>query len=107
MIVRIARARIKPQAESAVFDVLRAATADDSRPPGMHSMMIGRRMDESGNELVAITVWTDVEALQSVMGPGYQTAQFFPALDPFLLDATVEHFETVVERFEDLTSPTT
>jgi quinol monooxygenase YgiN len=107
MIVRISRARIKPQSESAVFDVLRGATADNTRPPGMHSIMIGRRMDETGNELIAITVWTDVEALQSVMGQGYQTAQFFPALDPYLLDPTVEHFETVVETFEDLKSPTT
>lgn len=105
MIVRITRARIKPQTESAVFEVLRAATAESSRPPGMHSLMIGRRMDDTGNELVAITVWTDVEALQKTMGSAYQTAQFFPALDAYLLDATVEHFETVVETFEDLTPP--
>ncbi len=39
------------------------------------------------------------------MGPAYQTAQFFPALDAYLLDATVEHFETVVETFEDLETP--
>lgn len=105
MIVRISRARIKPQTESAVFEVLRAATAGNTRPPGMHSIMIGRRMDDSGNELVAITVWTDVEALQASMGPNYQTAQFFPALDAYLLDPSVEHFETVVDTFEDLKTP--
>ena len=102
MIVRITRARIRPHSEGHVFAVLRAATDGVPRPPGLEAMHIGRRMDNGGNELVSISVWTDMDALIATFGNDFAEPTFMPALDAYLLEASIELFETVVDSFEDL-----
>src|SRR5690242_14106264 len=102
MIVRITRAKIRPNSEAAVFEILREASKGVARPPGMEGLHFGRRMSQDGNELVSITFWTDLEMLQAAMGTSMEVASFLPALQPHLLDATVEHFETIIDRFEEL-----
>jgi heme-degrading monooxygenase HmoA len=57
VIVRISRARIKPNSEAAAFQILREASSGFDRPQGLEALFISRRMATTGNELVAITVW--------------------------------------------------
>ena len=104
MIVRISRARIKPNSEAAAFQILREASSGFDRPQGLEALFISRRMATTGNELVAITVWADIEAMIAVMTDDWQRPRFLPTLDPLLEDASVEHYETIVEDFEDLKS---
>lgn len=103
MIVRISRARIKPNNESAAFEILREASTAAARPPGLEAMFISRRMANAGNELVAITVWLDLESMITIMSEDWQHPRFLPSLDPLLEDSSVEHFETIVESFDTLT----
>jgi len=102
MIVRVTRAKIRPNAEAAVFTILRDVSKGISRPPGMEALYFGRRMSAQGNELVSITIWTDIQALHAAMGTSMEVAAFLPQLQPHLIDASVEHFETIVDRFEEL-----
>jgi hypothetical protein len=102
VIVRISRARIKPNSESAAFQILREASAETRRPPGLEALFLARRMSNSGNELVAVTVWLDLDSMTAVMSDDWQRPRFLPALDPLLEDASVEHFETIVEGYESL-----
>lgn len=102
MIVRITRAAIRPNSEAAAFSILRDATAATGRPDGLEAVFIARRGSGKLNELVAVTVWRDADALTSVIGPGWEKPAFLPALDPLLIDATVDHYETVAEAYEDL-----
>ena len=87
-----------------MFDILREASRGVGKPDGMEALFIGRRMNASDNQLVAITVWRHVESLQATMSQDYNEPRFLPALEPFLENESVEHFETVIERFEDLES---
>jgi hypothetical protein len=102
VIVRISRARIKPNNESAAFQILRDAAGAAPRPPGLEALFLARRMSNSGNELVAVTVWDDLDAMISVMSDDWQHPRFLPSLDPLLEDPSVEHFETIVESYESL-----
>ena len=102
MIVRVTRAKIRPNSEAAVFDILRDVSKGIRRPPGMEALHFGRRMSAQGNELVSITIWTDMDSLQAAMGTSMEVAAFLPQLEPHLVDASVEHFETIVDRFEEL-----
>lgn len=102
MIVRVTRARIKPNSEAAVFEILRDVSKGIERPPGMEALYFGRRMGARGNELISVTIWTDLDALRAAMGTSMEVAAFLPQLQPSLVEATVEHFETIVDRFEEL-----
>ena len=102
MIVRVTRARIRPNADAAVFEILRDVSKGVARPAGMHAMHFGRRMSDAGNDLISITIWEDLATLQAAMGTAMEVAAFLPQLKPYLVEATVEHFETIVDRFEEL-----
>ena len=104
MIVRITRATIRPNHEPEAFSILRDATSGASRPAGLEAVFIARRGHGSSglNELVAVTVWRDAEALSAVIGPGWEQPSFLATLDPLLVNATVDHYETIAESFEDI-----
>jgi predicted TIM-barrel fold metal-dependent hydrolase len=102
MIVRLSRARLRRDREDGAFEFLRKASSAGPKPPGMEAMFIGRRTSADADEIVAITVWHDLDALISIFGPSWSEPSFFPELDDAIIDASVEHFETIAERYEDL-----
>jgi quinol monooxygenase YgiN len=102
MIVRITRARIRPRNEAAAFELLRTFAASTRTPDGLDSIHVGRRATVVGDELVAVTVWRDLEALQDSLGPDFEKPGFVPELDRLLEDVTVELYETIVDQFEDI-----
>jgi len=102
VIVRVTRAKIQPHAEAEVFRILRDVSNSSPRPPGMEALLIGRRMSDGGNEFIAIGVWTDLDALQATLSGSWREPRVIPQLQPYLEQMTVEHFETVVEQFENL-----
>ena len=102
MIVRVTRGKIRPNAEAEVFAILRDLSKGVRRPPGMVSLTFGRRMSPDGNELVSITTWTDMASLEAAMGTSLEVAAFAPQLQPLIVDGRVDHFETIVDAFEEL-----
>ncbi|MEA2608238.1 MAG: hypothetical protein QOJ75_481 [Chloroflexota bacterium] len=99
MIIRISRGRVRPGTEGDVFSRLRSATESRGRPEGMEAVYIGRHLTADGLDLVAITVWNDIEALISVMGEGWESAKWLPNIEELVTHSTVEHWETAVEDF--------
>jgi hypothetical protein len=102
MIVRVSRARLRRDREDGAFEFLRKAASSEVRPDGMEAMFIGRRTGAEADEIVAITVWRDLDALIATFGPGWAAASFYTELQGAIIDSTVEHFETIAERYEDL-----
>jgi hypothetical protein len=102
LIVRISRAKIRRDQEAPAFEILRAAAASGIRPAGLEAMFISRRMGDIGNELVAVTVWRDLDALIAGIGPQWAQPAFLPSLDAMLNDGSVEHFETIAEDYEGI-----
>jgi hypothetical protein len=104
MIVRVTRATVAKDREAEAFAMLRKLADGIGRPTGMDAMHIARRTEGRAVQLIAVTVWQDMGSLQAATGPGWQAASFAPELDALLTDASVEHYETVVDVFEDLES---
>ena len=102
MIVRLSRARLRRDREDGAFEFLRKASSAGPKPAGMEAMFIGRRTGADADEIVAITVWRDLDALISIFGPSWSEPGFFPELNDAIIDSSVEHFETIAERYEDL-----
>ena len=68
----------------------------------MEAMFIGRRTGAAADEIVAITVWRDLDTLIAIFGPSWSEPSFFAEMKDAIIDSTVEHFETIAERYEDL-----
>jgi hypothetical protein len=99
MIVRISRATVHPNCEAPVFEALRKAVA--AGPPGLDGLeafYITRHAVSGRNEVVAISVWRDTEALAAAMGPEWHKPAFLPSIDALLDDASVEHLESIAEE---------
>ena len=102
MITRITRGSLRPNSEARVFEILRdAAGSTNSRPKGLLGMSISRNVGEKGVELVAVTVWSDLESMAAVMGPNWREAAWLPGLADHIVDSRTELLETVVSTFED------
>jgi len=102
MIVRLSRARLRRDREDGAFEFLRKASSAGPKPDGMEAMFIGRRTGTDADEVLAITVWRDLDALISIFGPKWSEPSFFPELQHAIIESSVEHYETIAERFEDL-----
>jgi hypothetical protein len=53
-------------------------------------------------ELIAITVWRDVDALIRVLGDGWESPRWLADVDDLITNSTVEHWETAVEAFDPM-----
>jgi quinol monooxygenase YgiN len=105
MITRITRGRLAPNAEGRVFELLRTAAAARPHVPGLHSMSLSRTVEERNTILVAVSIWTDFDAMAAVLGQSWQEPSWMPGVGEHVLEATVEILETVAtsaEEFEEL-----
>jgi len=100
--VRLSRARLRRDREDGAFEFLRTAASSGPGPEGMEAMFIGRRTGTDADELLAITVWRDLDTLIATFGPKWSEPSFFAELQGAIIDSSVEHFETIAERYEDL-----
>jgi hypothetical protein len=104
MITRITRGTLQRDSEARVFGVLRQAFEDaPSPPPGLLSFGLHRRLKgPSAVELVAITVWEDLEAMATAMGPGWREPAFLPGLADSISDTSLEILEGIILGYENL-----
>ena len=103
MITRITRGTLHRNAEARVFDVLRQAVDGTNAPPGLLSFSLSRHVkDSSLVELVAITVWEDIEAMAVVMGPNWREPSWMTGLADSIEDSSVEILEGIVFGYENL-----
>jgi heme-degrading monooxygenase HmoA len=103
MITRITRGTVHKHAEARVFEVLRQAVDGTGAPPGLLSFSLSRRVkDSSAVELVAVSVWQDMESMAAVLGPGWREPSWMNGLGDSIADASVEILEGIVFGYEDL-----
>ena len=102
MITRITRGVLRPNSEARVFELLRAATEAADRPPGMLGMSISRQVRDGCIELVAVTIWQDIESMAAIIGPSWRDPSWLPELTDAVERSSLEILETVVSSYEDL-----
>ncbi len=100
VILRVTRSRVVPGHEEHVLSVLRDLTAGmGASIHGLHSASFGRAMGErdQGMSLISITEWDNVEAIRAVYGDRWADRTILPGADEYILETTVEHFESTLE----------
>jgi heme-degrading monooxygenase HmoA len=105
VILRVTRSRVVPGHEEHVIAVLRQLTATmGSSIKGLHSASFGRAMDEhdQGMSLVSITEWESIEAIQAVYGDGWAERTILPGAESYILETTVEHFESTLDDVSEV-----
>ncbi len=100
VIIRISRGRVRAGSEAEVFARLRNATEETGRPEGLEALFIGRHLTADGLELIAITAWSNIDALIRVLGEGWESPKWLAGVEEFVTNSTVEHWETAVDDFE-------
>jgi hypothetical protein len=100
VIIRVTRGHVRQDAEGEVVARLRDATESRKRPEGLHALFIGRHLTASGMELIAISVWRDVNAISDVLGQGWESPKWLAGVDEHMSNSSVEHWETAVEEFD-------
>ncbi|HET7677223.1 MAG TPA: antibiotic biosynthesis monooxygenase [Candidatus Limnocylindrales bacterium] len=106
-LLRVYRARIRPGKEEQAMEFARqTARRRAASRPGLVSIHVGRRLGDDGREeLIAVTIWQDLQALQSAVGADWEEPYFVPGLTDILEDATVDHFEAMSD-IEEALAPT-
>jgi hypothetical protein len=104
MITRITRGTLRPNTEGRVFEVLRDATRANPRPPGLLGVSISRHVNGTVTELVAVSIWSDVDAMTAVLGEKWREPTWLPGLTESIVDSRLEILETVVSSYEELTT---
>jgi heme-degrading monooxygenase HmoA len=107
VIVRVSRARIKPGMEEEVFSRIRQMTvARRGVPVGQRGVVIARRVaeDARATEVVAITIWEDMDSMIAILGPDWQRAVSFPSFQEYVTDGQADHYETLAVNWEGLLS---
>jgi hypothetical protein len=105
MVTRITRGTLHKHTEARVFDLLRRAVEGSGAPRGLLSFSLSRRVkDSSAVELVAITIWQDMETMTAVMGPRWREPAWLAGLGDSIEDASLEILEGIVFGYENLAS---
>lgn len=93
-----------PGHEDHVLDVLRRMSEGmGASIRGLHSASFGRAMDdEQVMQLIAITEWESIEAIKAVYGDSWAERSILPGAEEYILETTVEHFESTLEDLSEL-----
>ena len=103
MITRITRGTLHRNSEARVFELLRTAFEGTPQPAGLRSFTLNRRVTGASTvELVAVTVWDDVEAMETTIGPRWREPSWMPGLEGSIDEQSVEILEAVVFGYERL-----
>ena len=100
MILRVTRTRVIPGHENQVLEIVREmSTGMRDSVPGLRWVSFGRALDsDQVMSLVSVTLWDSLDALIAVMGDGWATGSILPGSEGYVLEMTVEHFETTLEE---------
>ena len=102
MIIRVSRSRIRDGSEEQVMAIVRAAVSRGAQPDGLEYAQMGRRLEGRSEMLIGISVWRDLEALTSALGPEWHQPTILPGLDEYVESSAVEHYETIAAGLDEL-----
>lgn len=100
-ILRRWASRIRTADRAAYTDYVRRTGVSDygATPGNLGFQMLLRDLGDGTTEVVTLSWWTSIEAIQAFAGEDYQLARYYPEDDRFLLEKPegVEHSEVVID----------
>lgn len=96
MIVRVLRARVRPN-RVAAFDALFRAQVDLLRgQPGLEYVKLARRLQaDGGEEVVLFEEWLDAKSLYAWVGPNLAEPRLVPGARELMHELNVAHYEAL------------
>jgi heme-degrading monooxygenase HmoA len=97
MIIRVFRARPQP----GTADEVARLAEETSIPfvdaqPGLVARYTGRGVGATGEELVMVTVWEDLDALKNMTGAEWEQAVIpDERLEPLIAESFLHHYESI------------
>lgn len=97
MVIRIFRARPKPGMADELEQLIESVSIPFvDRQPGLVARYTGRGIGSTGEELVMISVWKDLEALKGMTGDMWEEVVIpDPREAERIAQSSVEHFRSV------------
>lgn len=95
MIIRIYRAHVRPGASDEYEKVIEQALPKLQTFDGLLNLQLGRPLPGAEPEFVMVSTWFDKESLIGFTGPEWEKPAPLPGEAEFILDSTVEHYESV------------
>lgn len=94
MIIRLFRARLKPDARAAYTQLCyETAIPMMQGQPGCHTAYIAPLRDESPNDFIVVSLWSDIASLRAFVGEAWTQAIIMPGEADLLETARVEHYD--------------
>jgi heme-degrading monooxygenase HmoA len=97
MIIRVFRARPQPGTAGEVARLAEETSIPfvDSQP-GLVARYTGRGVGATGEELVMVTVWEDLDALKNMTGAEWEQAVIpDERLEPLIAESFLHHYESI------------
>ena len=94
MVIRILRARVKPERVPEFRERALAKMADARRAPGVIDVHLGNQAEGSGHQFVFISRWASIDALYTWAGGHDLLARpiYFEGLEDALLEFEIQHY---------------
>jgi heme-degrading monooxygenase HmoA len=94
MVIRILRARVKPDRVPEFWERALTKVAAARRVPGIIDVHLGNQAEGSGHQFVFISRWQSIEALYAWAGGHDLLARpiFFQGLEDALLEVDIQHY---------------
>jgi heme-degrading monooxygenase HmoA len=97
MIIRVYHARPKPGvADELTRLAVEVAIPFVERQPGLVARYTGRGIGETGDELVMVSVWEDLNAMKNMTGEDWQSPVVpDERLEALIAESFLEHYESI------------
>jgi hypothetical protein len=102
VITRVTRGTVSRNSEARVFEILREATRANPKAPGLVSVSISRQVKGDVVELLAVTIWEDLDSMAATIGPNWREPTWLPGLAEAIETGSLEILETVLSSYDEL-----
>lgn len=105
MILRVFRARLRPGQWAVYERLLRERSVPLMRAtPGFGGLRIGPRQIDRPDEFVLVTLWSDIDALQTFAGERWEEVTTLPGEAALVEEMSVQHFDDQMHSLTDIWS---
>jgi hypothetical protein len=106
VIVRILRAKVKPDRVGAFNAVLRRQVALLREQPGLTYVNLARRLKpDGGQEAILFEEWQDAESLYAWVGPVLTEPRLVPGARQLMDELIVAHYECLTDGMDGIEQP--
>ena len=95
--LRVAHAQLKPNSDALFFDRVRKATERMLNTAGLVAFMVGRRVEEDGDHIAAVTLWNSEDSVRTLSAAsGREPLAGLDVADLLVADPVATHYDALI-----------